>query len=94
MIQRILSNDEFKAIFDRNSNKHMIYVENGRYGVLDKFGNKVLPAKFEYIKLLKNGLIIASEDDKGYKIYSKSGILLSTRVFDLEDDAKVYASYF
>lgn len=95
MFERKLNKEEFAAIFNPEIKKHMSFFKDGKYGVLDKFGHQVLPAKFAYVCPLDNGLIIVSENWKGYKLYSAYGNLLcGDRVFASEYEAKVYAAYF
>lgn len=71
--------DEIKAIL-KNAEHGIIYVKNGKYGVMKTTGEVTIPADYEELKEAKTGLLIAKQNGK----YG---------VIDLKKEVKIEANY-
>lgn len=57
------------------SNKYLITVNNGKYGVIDYNGNTILDLKYDYIKIIDKGFIIKENSKFGIINENKEYIL-------------------
>lgn len=55
--------DEIKGIL-KNTDNGIIYVKNGKYGVMKTSGEVTIPAEYEELKEAKSGLLIAKQNGK------------------------------
>ena len=43
----------------------------GKYGVIDRAGNVIIPFEFDYISMMANGLVSAYVEDAGWQVFAK-----------------------
>lgn len=104
MFERNVSQIEFNGllnstipVFDEygayNKQGMAIVVEEGKLGVVNDEPRIVVPAEFERIKILDNGVCVLYKEGL-YYLLDKDGLEITNRVFVSEEEAESYGNFF